>query len=234
MNDKSKQKWALAGSWAVSLFVMQRIYGEAMKGTKRLQGLIGDVGLVQPADEKLLIPMMCMQAFAIEQLLKSIVIRGGKDAEKSHDLGKLYRNLDGCSAWPKVKDLCQREYYAWREQALALAQEAGFEKLSVEHSLGTLLEKHKDDFVKFRYAEEMEPGPENAIKDRLGMFLALCALEATRFQAIADDGNHEMKYSLTGSQGSVRNQLAERAKNLLRGFLADGGQDLSGLGTTQW
>lgn len=234
MTERSRRKWAVAGNWAVSLFVMQRIYGEALKGTDRLAGLIGDVELVQPANEKLLTPMAVMQAFAIEQLLKSILLRGGTKPKKDHHLGRLYRKLKRCPNWPGVKKLCDEEYSEWRQQAMELWREEGVEKLEIEPSLEALLEKHGSDFVKLRYADEAPDGKFRPGKDRMDMFLALCALEATSFQAILDEGASGTKYSLTNSEGVVREGLSRWAKNLLRAFLADGGQDLSRMGNQPW
>ena len=237
MADKSKAKWAVAGSWAVTFFVMQRIYAEALKGTKRQEELIGDADLVRPANEKILIPMVCMQAFAIEQLLKSILLRGGVEPPGTHDLAKLFGQMSQCTEWPGVQKACQREYFAWREQALSLAREEGGMELKIEPRLDQVLVRHRRDFETYRYPEQPKLGsekPADPIRERMDMFLALCALEATRFQKICEDDYEGEQYALSGTQGQVRNVLTNRAKNLLRAFLADGGQNLTPLRNYPW
>ena len=230
--QKSKEKWAMAGSWAITLFVLQRVYADGMHRTKRLASMIGDPGLVQPVDEKLLAPMACIQAFAIEQLLKSLAMRGGKTPKETHDLKALYDGLGrGCTRWPKVQQCCQKEYHEWRKVALELVREqpegmgAG---LRIEPNLGRLLDKHKHDFVRMRYIEELPKEEARPGRDRLAMFLCLCALEALRFQKIIDDDyDKQTRYSITGSGETEGSMLRTRGKSLINCYLADGGQDLS-------
>ena len=225
--ELSERKYLASQSWARAVYVMQRVVAERMAGTERIERILGAGDMLDTEHGGIWIPMICVRAMALEQLLKSLVIRGGeRGSVRGHDLRELFdRVTDEMEGWKGLRTLCEREYKVWLRLAQGEAKRGGSDiKLDTGSSLRELLTRHRDDFAWFRYAEEK--GNERKTKDWVELFAALCALEAVRFQKTLEDEGYKEKYMLSGSTGPVRNVLVERAKRLLAMYMADGGQDM--------
>ena len=206
-----------------------------MSRSPRLASLIGDIEVVCPPNERLIPAMMCMQALALEQMLKSIAIRGGKKRRQTHDLGILYEELKACPNWPQAYNQLQDEYEMWRIVGRAVLHKGGLKGVSIERDLGKLFGRHAKDFLTFRYPEEVVLTEETIAKDRFGMFLAVCAVDAMRTQKMLDDEGHNAWYALAGRRTKkVRMEQAKQASRLLHVWLAEGGHDMRILGTGPW
>ena len=128
-----------------------------------------------------------MQAFTIEMLLKAALVRTGKKAEdvNGHDLAALWEELGKTKEGNRIRNRCEADLKA----KLAAAQAAGYRAGTQDGPvtpIGGLLERHAKDFEHFRYGQVVERkgrkrrrvmAEQFTVRDRLGIFLAIEALE---------------------------------------------------------
>lgn len=117
-----------------------------------------------------------MQAFAIEIILKGALARDGKEEVEGHDLSNLWNELSD-----SVKKACETDF----SSRLAAAERAGYQPGIEEpepRTIESVLPRHNDDFMVFRYAQtgpkgKREMRQQMVLRDRLQMLLILYTLE---------------------------------------------------------